>query len=965
MKKNRDLLLFDIETGGLSGEESSILSISYRKKGKTSSLFARPEVGTKISRWSENKVWNPIKEKANKTEKEILTDFLQVVEQQKGKTVGGWNIGVAATPQGKNVRGFDIPMLITRAEKHGLGEQYQKAFSQVKIRDIGREFALHTAREVVKNPGLVEETLERQALGYVKKAESFSTPFKKTAGLLAYSNVQMSGWKQELAYGIAFGKGYEAHQSESDVEAIEKILGSKKGVFTGPEFVKKWGKEALRNKLTNKAFIGATRSEAPGEVWKNIIQKAEQFGIQDIQENIQKNAQEKGANLVDLMAGRGHKEVFSEVRDRAVKTPSFFSKAVGAMKAHPLATIAGVGIGSFIFKPLSLFSGKDDSYNTIEGLEHKGVAGATRRGNTDFGSGYQGLPETLMGVPIDPQILEYRANIHNDPEKRKEVQRRLKLKEEEQAKKIGELTEPDYLPERGDLEILNQNRESRQIDLSSFDLSVEDADTLTLKRKSGSDKEIQIRLAGIDAPETTSHEEDPLEEVRIWQDQPEGERSSKRLREIIEEQKNLSLTVSGERTYGRYVGVLGGDNGKNLNLQLISEGQVSALPFGERSEDLISRDIIDEEQNKAFSEGKGIWANPRYQATKIATGSMGSPLTFNTLTRIDKLAGNLALGAYASFLQDVGDQEKLSEEQMFKARSFGKVLRKYYPSRFSGKDDSYNTIEGLRHGWYGKQRRENTDFGSGFIGEMAGSVKAFMQMSRQEAKKGLARALKKTTITRDPNKPMSSAIQIANDLSISSSLNFNIKRFTGWKNEIKELTPTMLAHEMSEISYITKQRVKIFSEAGRNIPEIQKRLKESKFFGSHSSPGVIADELLYSAKMGKKEYSVAKQFRERELDLFKQKIKAEKKTGNISQEMEELEKYVNRTEKMISSFEKKWLPKFDHERKTGILKKIKNSILNREANRTMAQNSRSGKNHEVSTQNNTFFKEVLKYTKLT
>ena len=31
-----------------------------------------------------------------------------------------------------------------------------------------------------------------------------------------------------------------------------------------------------------------------------------------------------------------------------------------------------------------------------------------------------------------------------------------------------------------------------------------------------------------------------------------------------------------------------------------------------------------------------------------------------------------------------------------------------------GKDDHYNTIEGLKHGWFGQQRRDHTDFGSGY-----------------------------------------------------------------------------------------------------------------------------------------------------------------------------------------------------------------------------------------------------------
>lgn len=34
----------------------------------------------------------------------------------------------------------------------------------------------------------------------------------------------------------------------------------------------------------------------------------------------------------------------------------------------------------------------------------------------------------------------------------------------------------------------------------------------------------------------------------------------------------------------------------------------------------------------------------------------------------------------------------------------------------SGNDDDHNTIEGLKHGWFGNQRNQNTDFGSGYKG---------------------------------------------------------------------------------------------------------------------------------------------------------------------------------------------------------------------------------------------------------
>lgn len=55
-----------------------------------------------------------------------------------------------------------------------------------------------------------------------------------------------------------------------------------------------------------------------------------------------------------------------------------------------LLTAAGI-IGLWRMKPLSLFSGRDDSYNTIEGLKHGGMAEKKRKQMTEFGSGWDPL----------------------------------------------------------------------------------------------------------------------------------------------------------------------------------------------------------------------------------------------------------------------------------------------------------------------------------------------------------------------------------------------------------------------------------------------------------------------------------------------------------------------------------------------------------------------------------------------
>ncbi len=44
----------------------------------------------------------------------------------------------------------------------------------------------------------------------------------------------------------------------------------------------------------------------------------------------------------------------------------------------------------------SLFSGKDDNYNTLEGLSHNGVGRLMRRGMTPFGSGFSGERQMMM-----------------------------------------------------------------------------------------------------------------------------------------------------------------------------------------------------------------------------------------------------------------------------------------------------------------------------------------------------------------------------------------------------------------------------------------------------------------------------------------------------------------------------------------------------------------------------------------
>ena len=297
------------------------------------------------------------------------------------------------------------------------------------------------------------------------------------------------------------------------------------------------------------------------------------------------------------------------------------------------------------------------------------------------------LPTSLMGVDIDPKILAFRENVINNSDAFEELNEKLKELQAQAQASLGTFQESDFqeLENVNDSTLVNlQNL--REVNLNKFNLSVEDADTLILKRKGFfnlfSDP-IMIRMSGIDAPETAGHENDPMEMIRIWQSQPYGEKATESLRRLIEvvedeEDKPVRLFVDAKnQTYGRSLGALVSGEGLNLNLMLAREGMVSALPFGKRSEDIINREAIQEAQEYAQEHEYGIWKLARYKAIAESTSKIGQPITYNTFTEINRLGRNLNLGAYGSFLESLGEEEReLTPEEKQTSRRLGWSLAK-------------------------------------------------------------------------------------------------------------------------------------------------------------------------------------------------------------------------------------------------------------------------------------------------
>jgi endonuclease YncB( thermonuclease family) len=225
-----------------------------------------------------------------------------------------------------------------------------------------------------------------------------------------------------------------------------------------------------------------------------------------------------------------------------------------------------------------------------------------------------------------------------------------------------------------------------------WDYTVEDADTVRLMLAGGNS--MTLRLAGIDAPEI-AHSDD-YAFGRVNQDQPYGQEAKSRLEEILANQKNLSVLFDpNSETYGRSVGVLQGDGGQNINLQLVASGAAASLPFGGASSRLYDTGAFRRAERAAFNSSIGMWQEDSWRAVRNAQDDKKRRVTHTSLTQMGRMFENFDTASIA--LRMNNPDSALAEMQS------------------SGGKDDHNIIEGLDHGWYGSVRGRNTDFGSGFL----------------------------------------------------------------------------------------------------------------------------------------------------------------------------------------------------------------------------------------------------------
>jgi endonuclease YncB( thermonuclease family) len=460
-----------------------------------------------------------------------------------------------------------------------------------------------------------------------------------------------------------------------------------------------------------------------------------------------------------------------------------------------------------------------------------------------------------FGVRVDPTVMDFRREVLQNSDKRAAFEEELGEKQRAALAKLGRF-------ERSELHDVNLSEfketaleasNMREINLKNFEVEVEDADTLLLHRKglfNMFDNPISIRLSGIDAPETAGHEGDPLEQMgaRIDQAQPYGQEAKAELERMMEESENLQLLVSSEpQTYGRYTGVVFGETGGadfddinswgdfgkseqvNFNMELIRRGAVASLPFGSQQSDMISRHRAAEAEEEAADHNVGMWQYTRYKASRHMSELLKNSITFNTFTQRQKLADNLDLATYASYLQGMGSTRRdLKRADTDLLKNIGGTLRRHgfsgrkrpdymkgyrksgrtfgsfappaatdygYKQTFQRKiplnrphpkadDNFHNTIEAFRHEGQAFSGRRRTDFGSGWDGD-----KSVSKLHPFEDSPNIQNTFtKQTTAQQSPPAKSSSKDNIVRALAVKDISVYNTNNREGVNTTLTELT---------------------------------------------------------------------------------------------------------------------------------------------------------------------------------
>lgn len=319
-------------------------------------------------------------------------------------------------------------------------------------------------------------------------------------------------------------------------------------------------------------------------------------------------------------------------------------------------------------------------------MRENGLAGGSRKENTDFGSPYRG-PWMSNYVLADQQLIQEREQYlrelygvrHYDP-----IEGLFGLKGPFQQAFAGR-GGYKFLPEGfEDIDLAQypglRKKNLKRIDLSHGDwkAEVEDADTIVVKRRGlrggvssffGLNSGYKFRMAGIDAPETF-HSGDKSYHAP----QPYADEATEVLKSMLRGSRDIELVFDPSKTtYGRFMGVVF-EGGKNLNTELVKQGAVTHLPFGNPQDSMVAWKPLKRSEDLAAQSGRGMWAHPWAQAFRDVSTASRTRLTLNTLARSERIVQQSSRMSMIGFMEQVEKNGQYTDADALAAAEIGQRM---------------------------------------------------------------------------------------------------------------------------------------------------------------------------------------------------------------------------------------------------------------------------------------------------
>jgi endonuclease YncB( thermonuclease family) len=339
-------------------------------------------------------------------------------------------------------------------------------------------------------------------------------------------------------------------------------------------------------------------------------------------------------------------------------------------------SIVSYGYEEWAAQQAEFFGNRENVPN--QGMGEQGVAGATRKRYTDFGSPYQGI-QASQQVFIDQELLN---------EREKYLRMKYGAEHYEDTGVFGAfgplgkafgrqgysyiqggqaVTPGKYSSLKGNLVSINMDQ--------GWKMEVEDADTVVVKRGGvrgavasffGMNKGYSFRLAGVDSTETSHGQQS------YHAPQPHAEAAAEALKSLIKGSGNVELVYDpSQTTYGRMMGAVIAD-GKNVNFEVIRRGLAAHLPFGKREDSMINYDQMGKIERAAFQSKRGLWSQPWAQAFYDFSAASGNRMTFNTLTRKERIVQNNIVMTQLSLMEHAQASGMYNAYHAMEAKQLGR-----------------------------------------------------------------------------------------------------------------------------------------------------------------------------------------------------------------------------------------------------------------------------------------------------